>query len=58
VNFGLLTGLGLVRDHTKEFSERRRRTVDRAYLEVTRLEKRLTKVFSAPPLPLLLLVQF
>ncbi|PWW76397.1 hypothetical protein C7212DRAFT_294223 [Tuber magnatum] len=35
---------GLVRDHTKEFSERRRRTVDRAYLEVTRLEKRLTRL--------------
>ncbi|KAG0637740.1 FYVE zinc finger-domain-containing protein [Tuber brumale] len=45
---------GLVRDHTKEFSERRRRTVDRAYLEVTRLEKRLTKLTQLlinPPEP-------
>ncbi|CAZ86002.1 unnamed protein product [Tuber melanosporum] len=45
---------GFVRDHTKEFSERRRRTVDRAYLEVTRLEKRLTKLTQLlinPPEP-------
>ncbi|RPA94475.1 hypothetical protein L873DRAFT_1830280 [Choiromyces venosus 120613-1] len=45
---------GLVRDHTKMFSERRRRTVDRAYLEVTRLEKRLTKLTQLlinPPEP-------
>lgn len=35
---------GLTRDHTKEFSEIRRKKVDRAYLEVTRLEKRLTKL--------------
>ncbi|RPB10603.1 hypothetical protein P167DRAFT_607133 [Morchella conica CCBAS932] len=35
---------GLVRDHTAEFAAIRRKTVDRAYLEVTRLEKRLTKL--------------
>ncbi|KAI5839351.1 hypothetical protein DFP73DRAFT_502140 [Morchella snyderi] len=35
---------GLVRDHTTEFAAIRRKTVDRAYLEVTRLEKRLTKL--------------
>lgn len=35
---------GLTRDHTKDFSEIRRKKVDRAYLEVTRLEKRLTKL--------------
>lgn len=35
---------GFVRDHTREFTQKRRKTVDRAYLEVARLEKRLTKV--------------
>lgn len=35
---------GLIRDHTKDFAAIRRRTVDRQYLEITRLEKRLTKV--------------
>ncbi|KAF8477389.1 FYVE zinc finger-domain-containing protein [Kalaharituber pfeilii] len=35
---------GLVRDHTQEFFQWRRKTVDRAYLDVTRLEKRLTKL--------------
>ncbi|KAI9833919.1 MAG: hypothetical protein M1819_003428 [Sarea resinae] len=35
---------GFERDHTQEFSAIRRRTVDRAYLEVSRLEKRLTKL--------------
>lgn len=35
---------GLVRDHTADFAAIRRKTVDRAYLEVTRLEKRLTKL--------------
>lgn len=35
---------GLTRDHTKNFSEIRRKKVDRVYLEVTRLEKRLTKL--------------
>ncbi|KAL7276163.1 carboxypeptidase Y-deficient [Rhizina undulata] len=43
---------GLVRDHTKEFANIRRKTVDRAYLEVTRLEKRLTKLtqlLTSPP---------
>lgn len=32
------------RDHTQAFLATRRKTVDRAYLEVTRLEKRLTKL--------------
>ncbi|KAK5138958.1 hypothetical protein LTR04_004029, partial [Oleoguttula sp. CCFEE 6159] len=35
---------GLVRDHTNEFAAIRRKTVDKAYLEVSRLEKRLTKL--------------
>jgi rabenosyn-5 len=35
---------GLSRDHTYEFNNMRRKTVDRSYLEVTRLEKRLTKL--------------
>ncbi|KAF8423122.1 FYVE zinc finger-domain-containing protein [Tirmania nivea] len=33
-----------VRDHTQAFFATRRKTVDRVYLEVTRLEKRLTKL--------------
>src|SRR5439155_21446042 len=35
---------GFSRDYTAEFNHMRRKTVDRAYLEVTRLEKRLTKL--------------
>ncbi|KAH0551618.1 hypothetical protein GP486_007163 [Trichoglossum hirsutum] len=35
---------GFSRDHTSEFNDMRRKKVDRAYLEVTRLEKRLTKL--------------
>ncbi|KAG9237798.1 hypothetical protein BJ875DRAFT_452823 [Amylocarpus encephaloides] len=35
---------GLARDHTKDFQAIRRKTVDKAYLEVSRLEKRLTKL--------------
>ncbi|KAF4635944.1 hypothetical protein G7Y89_g2155 [Cudoniella acicularis] len=35
---------GLVRDHTTDFQAMRRKTVDKAYLEVSRLEKRLTKL--------------
>ncbi|KAI9816303.1 MAG: carboxypeptidase Y-deficient [Pycnora praestabilis] len=35
---------GLERDHTKDFTAIRRRAVDKAYLEVSRLEKRLTKL--------------
>lgn len=35
---------GLEQDHTSEFMAIRRRTVDRQYLEVSRLEKRLTKL--------------
>lgn len=44
--------IGLLRDHTQEFLQIRRKTVDRAYLDVTRLEKRLTKLtqlLSNPP---------
>ena len=40
----LLMGQGLERDQTKEFSKLRQQTVDKAYLEVSRLEKRLTKL--------------
>ena len=35
---------GTVRDHTETFKQVRGKKVDRAYLEVSRLEKRLTKV--------------
>jgi len=35
---------GLERDHTNDFLAVRRKTVDRSYLEVSRLEKRLTKL--------------
>ncbi|TVY56034.1 Vacuolar segregation protein pep7 [Lachnellula cervina] len=35
---------GLVKDHTNDFLAMRRKTVDKAYLEVSRLEKRLTKL--------------
>ncbi|KAI5785083.1 FYVE zinc finger-domain-containing protein [Peziza echinospora] len=35
---------GLYRDHTNDFFQTRRKTVDRAHLEITRLEKRLTKL--------------
>ncbi|KAI1383808.1 VAC1 protein [Hypoxylon trugodes] len=35
---------GLVRDHTKEFAAIRRKRVDRQTLEISRLEKRLTKL--------------
>ncbi|KAL1305478.1 hypothetical protein AAFC00_002354 [Neodothiora populina] len=42
------------RDHTAEFTKVRRRTVDKAYLEVSRLEKRLsriTQLLANPPPP-------
>jgi rabenosyn-5 len=42
------------RDHTKDFVALRRRTVDKAYLEVSRLEKRLsrlTQLLAHPPPP-------
>ncbi|KAG9580138.1 hypothetical protein KCU97_g12134, partial [Aureobasidium melanogenum] len=45
---------GLERDHTQEFAAIRRRTVDKAYLEVSRLEKRLsrlTQLLANPPPP-------
>ncbi|KZF23349.1 hypothetical protein L228DRAFT_282083 [Xylona heveae TC161] len=35
---------GLERDRTSEFAEIRRRNVDKSYLEISRLEKRLTKL--------------
>ncbi|KAK2808691.1 hypothetical protein FQN50_004556 [Emmonsiellopsis sp. PD_5] len=35
---------GLERDHTSQFSELRRQRVDKAFLEVSRLEKRLTRL--------------
>jgi len=45
--------LGSERDHTIEFREFRRRTVDKTLLEVSRLEKRLTKLTQllANPVP-------
>lgn len=45
---------GVELDHTSEFSAIRRRTVDRNYLEVSRLEKRLSKLtqlLANPPPP-------
>lgn len=35
---------GLIRDHTSDFKAIRRKTVDKQYLEISRLEKRLTKL--------------
>ncbi|MCJ1370532.1 carboxypeptidase Y-deficient [Loxospora ochrophaea] len=35
---------GFERDHTKNFTDLRRKTVDKVFLEVSRLEKRLTKL--------------
>ncbi|KAI1006017.1 hypothetical protein K3495_g2200 [Podosphaera aphanis] len=35
---------GLERDHTQIFTAARKKTVDKAYLEISRLEKRLTKL--------------
>lgn len=35
---------GLIKDHTSEFLAMRRKTVDKTYLEVSRLEKRLTRL--------------
>ncbi|KAI9741500.1 MAG: carboxypeptidase Y-deficient [Claussenomyces sp. TS43310] len=35
---------GLIRDHTSDFTAIRRKTVDKQYLEISRLEKRLTKI--------------
>lgn len=48
------TDHGLERNHTSEFVSIRRRTVDKAYLEVSRLEKRLsriTQLLANPPPP-------
>lgn len=45
---------GHERNHSKEFLSLRRRTVDKAYLEVSRLEKRLSKLtqlLANPPPP-------
>ena len=44
--------LGFERDHTSEFDKLRRKTVDQTLLEVSRLEKRLTKLtqlLTSPP---------
>jgi rabenosyn-5 len=35
---------GYIRDHTSEFMKTRRKMVDKQYLEISRLEKRLTKL--------------
>ena len=35
---------GIERDHMKDFVFMRRKTVDKSYLEISRLEKRLTKL--------------
>ncbi|KAI1405007.1 VAC1 protein [Hypoxylon fuscum] len=43
---------GLIRDHTKDFAAIRRKKVDRQTLEISRLEKRLTKLtqlLARPP---------
>ncbi len=47
-----LSSVGFARNHTEEFQDARQRTLDRTYLEVTRLEKRLTKLtqlLTSPP---------
>lgn len=46
--------VGYSKDHTKEFMAVRRKTVDKQYLEVSRLEKRLTRLtqlLANPPPP-------
>ena len=43
---------GLERDHTKAFADIRRKNVDRTFLEISRLEKRLTRLtqlLASPP---------
>lgn len=42
--FEVSNSIGAVRDHTSSFVQTRQKAVDRTYLEVNRLEKRLTKV--------------
>jgi hypothetical protein len=45
---------GKIRDHTKSFTEMRRKHTDKQYLEMSRLEKRLTKLtqlLAHPPEP-------
>ncbi|KAF2222773.1 vacuolar segregation protein PEP7 [Elsinoe ampelina] len=45
---------GLERNHTKDFMDVRRKTVDKQYLEISRLEKRLTRLtqlLANPPPP-------
>ncbi|PSN71481.1 hypothetical protein BS50DRAFT_570835 [Corynespora cassiicola Philippines] len=45
---------GLERDHFAEFADIRRKKVDREYMEISRLEKRLTKLtqlLASPPPP-------
>lgn len=43
----LTTYPGLIRDHTEQFAQLRRPTIDKAALEVSRLEKRLTRLTQA-----------
>ncbi|KAE8557022.1 hypothetical protein EYB25_001728 [Talaromyces marneffei] len=38
---------GLIRDHTEEFAKLRKPTIDKAFLEVSRLEKRLARLTQA-----------
>ncbi|OKL63297.1 hypothetical protein UA08_01717 [Talaromyces atroroseus] len=38
---------GLIRDHTEDFSRLRKPTIDKSFLEVSRLEKRLTRLTQA-----------
>ena len=42
--FSLLISTGFERDHTPEFTAIRRKVVDQTFLEVSRLEKRLTRL--------------
>ena len=45
--------VGFVKDHTKDFMDARRKKVDKQYLEISRLEKRLTRLtqmLANPPL--------
>ena len=43
---GMVLISGATRDHSTSFIQTRQKIVDRTYLEVNRLEKRLTKVIT------------
>jgi hypothetical protein len=45
---GMVLISGATRDHSTSFIQIRQKVVDRTYLEVNRLEKRLTKVITYP----------